>query len=399
MTVLMRAPSPQDTDVALERAVAAGLLEPGPAQRVRIASRLGQTLAEGASAGSALSGQALGHALGLSRAAVHKHVDHLRSLGFVIESGAGSGYRLAAPLVDLLAAEAVLPFVLGHVDWEEPWRAGLPYLYREQCDSTNRVLRAALDGAVLPAGTVVVTDHQTLGRGRLDRVWRNQAGRDLMFSVLLRPALAPGQAHLLSLAAALAVAETVEPLLARAAGPGSDPVTAVQVKWPNDVVVDGAKLCGILLEGSMDGDRLHWAIAGIGLNVNSESSTLGDEIEREDEGGLGLRPRPTSLRTCLGVNVPRALLLAALLRRLTMRWMELERPGGATALLNGLRERDALTGRPVQVFGGGACQEVVVAGDAAGIGPEGQLLVRTPAGEVAAVFAGDVSLKPGAPRL
>jgi BirA family biotin operon repressor/biotin-[acetyl-CoA-carboxylase] ligase len=395
VTVRWDIPPFQATDAALDRAVSAGLLEPGSAQRVRIASCLAQTLGPDASNQTAVSGQALGRTLGLSRAAVHKHVDHLRSLGFVLESGAGQGYRLAAPFANLLATEAALPFILAHVDWEEPWRAGLPYFYREQCDSTNRVLRAALDGATLPSGAVAVTDHQTHGRGRLDRVWHNQPGKDLMFSVLLRPALAPGQAHLLSLAAALAVAETVESLLSPTSGVTSSTGERTQVKWPNDVMLDGGKLCGILLEGSMDSDRLHWAIAGVGLNVNSDSSALGDEIGHEDEGGLDHRPRPASLRARLGADVPRAPLLAALLRRLTVRWTELEGPGGAALLLAALRERDALAGLPVQVFGGSDHQEVVVAGEAAGIGPEGQLLVRTPSNEVVAVFAGDVSLRDG----
>ena len=327
----------------------------------------------------------LGKELGLSRAAVHKHVEQLRSLGFPVESVAGLGYRLTGPLDDLLAGEAVLPFILQSLDSNAPWAAGLPYLYRARCESTNRVLREAIGAGDPLPGTTVVTDHQTRGRGRLDRVWRDDAGRDLTFSVLLRPSLAPGQAHLLSLAAALAVAETVEAHL------GLD--TPVEVKWPNDVVVGGRKLCGILLEGSMDGDRLHWVIAGIGLNVNSDCADTAALIEREDEEGLAGRPAPVSLGELLGGEVPRAPLLAALLARLTIRWTELERPGGAATVLAALRERDALAGRPVEVVGGGSSGGVVAAGEAAGFGPEGQLLVRTASGEVVAVFAGDVSLR------
>jgi BirA family biotin operon repressor/biotin-[acetyl-CoA-carboxylase] ligase len=216
-------------------------------------------------------------------------------------------------------------------------------------------------------------------------VWSDEAGKDLTFSVLLRPSLAPGQAHLLSLAAALAVAETVETL------PGLE--QAVTVKWPNDVMIGGRKACGILLEGSMDGDRLHWVIAGIGLNVNSDSSARVDAMKREDGGGLDTRPRPVSLCELLGAAVPRAPLLAELLRRLTVHCRGLERPAGIASVLAGLGERDSLAGHRVEVFGGGGQQQVVVAGEGAGIGPEGQLLVRRPSGEVTAVFAGDVSLR------
>jgi BirA family biotin operon repressor/biotin-[acetyl-CoA-carboxylase] ligase len=201
--------------------------------------------------------------------------------------------------------------------------------------------------------------------------------------------LAPGQAHLLSLAAALAVAETAEVHL------GLD--TPVQVKWPNDVVVGGRKLCGILLEGSMDGERLRWAIAGIGVNVNSDCAETAALIEREDEEGLAGRPAPVSLRELLGNEVSRAPLLAAVLSRLTTRWTELERPGGAAAVLAALKERDALAGRQVEVVGGGSVAGVVAAGEACGLGPEGQLLVRTACGDVVAVFAGDLSLRRVAP--
>ncbi len=376
----------QSVESALGRVVARGLVEPGLARRVSLVVRLAGTAGseEHGAAGPPLSGQALAGQAGLSRAAVHKHVEQLRSLGFAVGSVAGVGYRLTKPFADLLAAEAVLPFLLQALEADQPWAAGLPYLYRERCESTNRLLREMIGSGSPPTGMTVVTDHQTRGRGRLDRVWRDEAGKDLMLSVLLRPSLAPGQAHLLSLAAALAVAETVE------AGLGSG--VPVGVKWPNDVVVDGRKLCGILLEGSLDADRLHWVIAGIGLNVNSDCAGIAAVIEGEDAGGLGGRPLPVALRDLAGA-VPRAPLLAALLGQLTNRWTGLERPGGIAEVLAGLRERDVLAGRPVEVFGGMARERPVVTGEAAGFGPEGQLLVRRSSGEEVAVFAGDVTLR------
>jgi BirA family biotin operon repressor/biotin-[acetyl-CoA-carboxylase] ligase len=395
---MTEATSPLDAspDAVLARLVERGLVEPGLARRVALVSRLtAGTAWEGTvppawdETRPALSGQALAAELGLSRAAVHKHVEQLRSQGFAIESVVGQGHRLAQPCTDLLAGEAVLPFILQGLDPEQPWVAGLPYQYQARCESTNRVLRDLVGRGDPPAGATVVTDHQTRGRGRLDRVWRDESGKDLTFSVLLRPSLAPGQAHLLSLAAALAVAETAEAVVGQTA--------AVMVKWPNDVMVAGRKLCGILLEGSMDGDRLHWAIAGIGLNVNSDCSGLAALIETEDADGAAGRPAPVSLRELAGGEVPRAPLLAALLRRLTNRWAGLEGTGGPVEVLAGLRKRDALVGRQVEIVGGGSRHEVLVAGEAAGLGPEGQLLVRTSAGEVVAVFAGDVTVKKAAP--
>ena len=397
-----------------------GLVEAGLARRVGIVARLAGTLSTGADAvRSALSGESLAQEMGSSRASVHKHVGQLRAQGFSVESVAGVGYRLTAPFDDLVAGEAVLPYVLlcsraaeGHSAAEEShagqellateecrvgeqppafeqmWVAGLPYVYRASCDSTNRALRDMMAAGDLPAGATVVADHQTQGRGRLDRVWRDEAGKDLTLSVLLRPSLAPGQAHLLSLAAALAVAETAEEYLG--------PQVPVGVKWPNDVVVGDRKLCGILAEGSMDADRLRWAIVGVGLNVNSQCSSIAATIEAEDQGGLAGRPAPVSLRDLVG-EVPRAPLLATLLERLTLHWTDLERSSGAAKVLAGLRKRDVLLGRPLQVFGGsargGTEREEVVSGVGAGLGPEGQLLVRAASGDTVAVFAGDVTLR------
>ncbi len=270
----------EDLHERLDAAVARGVVGAGLAHRAVLAARLTRTLPQaGADAClAAISGEALARTLGLSRAAVHKHVNHLRTLGFAVESLPGAGYRLERPFADLVAAEAVLPFLLGLSRPETPWMAGLPYLYLPRCESTNLSLKEAMaprGAGALPAGALMVTDEQTGGRGRLGRTWSSEAGKDLTFSVLLRPSLAPAQAHLLSLAAALAVAEVLETL------PGLE--GRVAVKWPNDVLLGDEKVCGILLEGSMDVDRLHWAVAGIGLNVNSAPSALG--------GGPGARGR------------------------------------------------------------------------------------------------------------
>jgi BirA family transcriptional regulator, biotin operon repressor / biotin---[acetyl-CoA-carboxylase] ligase len=413
-------PSPSTIDERLIKAVGLGLIEPGLAQRIRLSIRLQSSSyarkytaqteeraaqpdeCEEAPDSGALSGEALGRILGLSRAMVHKHVDHLRGTGFAIESAAGAGYRLAEPADDLMVAEVVIPHLLESFDPDGPWSAGLPYLYMPTCESTNLVLRQAVSGRpaqehrgrgsgdatradVLPAGAVVATDHQASGRGRLGRSWNDETGKELMFSVLLRPSLAPGQAHLLSLAAALAVAQTLE-LLPGLAG-------RVKVKWPNDVLIDGGKVCGILVEGSMDADRLHWVVAGIGVNVNGDFAALAEAIALSGDEGADTRPRPAYLRECLGAAVPRAPLFAALLTRLTAVWAGLEDGAGVERLLAGLRERDALAGTRVEVYGGSGAQRVVAAGEAVGIGAEGQLLLRTLAGETLSIVAGDVSLR------
>ena len=392
----------------------------GLAHRVALAALLASTLAP--EEGSPLSGQALGGDLRLSREAVHKQVKQLRSLGFAVEAVPRVGYRLNEPFSDLVVPEAVLPYLFGLVgkgrqairkEVAELHRAeacsevgakggsgqegvrtlassrgssalgvGVPYHYLTECRSTNAVARELV--AKSPSGTVIVTDRQTGGRGRLGRSWLSESGKDLTFSVILRPALTPAQAQLLSLAAAVAVAEVLEERFGLQGRVG--------LKWPNDVLLEGRKVCGVLVEGSLDVDHLHWVVVGIGLNVNSQASRLpasaraagldhhspdlaGQETLPSNSGPEAKewqgRPQPIALGEYLGRRVERAVLLAALLARLGDRFASVEKPAG---LLAAWRARDVLVGRLVEVTTSRGA--LVVSGTAEGLGPQGQLLVR-----------------------
>jgi BirA family biotin operon repressor/biotin-[acetyl-CoA-carboxylase] ligase len=257
----------------------------------------------------------------------------------------------------------------------------LPYRYHARCGSTNLLVKD--EAASAPAGLLVVADEQTEGRGRLGRSWSSRPGEDLTFSVLLRPSLPVTQAPLLSLVASLAIAEVFEAL------PGLG--GRVRVKWPNDVLIDEKKVCGVLLESFLEGERLQWALAGIGVNVNSEPvALLRDLAPPQDEEWRG-KPHPTSLRAETGMEVARGTLLADLLTQLTLRWTQVGEP----RLLDGLRTRDALLGRHVEVLAGPPDGALVVAGEAVGIGAQGELLVRDANGREVQVFAGEVTLRTG----
>lgn len=222
---------------------------------------------------------------------------------------------------------------------------GSPRLHLRSTDSTNLRARAlALAGA--PHGTLVTASAQTAGRGRQGRSWVAPAGRALLLSVVLRdpPALLP-------LAAAVAVA--------RACG------DAAQIKWPNDVLLGGRKVAGILVEGR---PQEAWAIVGIGLNVAVREDDLPEEL-RGRATGMGLGPADVEpvLQTVLGHLDE---VLAA----------------GPDATLEAWRARDALAGREVAWAAG--------AGRAGGIDEAGRLLVRTAGGETVALDAGEVHLRP-----
>ena len=221
---------------------------------------------------------------------------------------------------------------------------GSPRVHYRLTDSTNaRARELARAGA--PHGTVVTADEQSAGRGRQGRTWSAATGRALLCSVVIRdpPALLP-------LAAGVAVAEVVGP--------------AARLKWPNDVLVDGRKVAGILVEGR---PQEGWAVVGIGLNVALRLTDFPAEL-RGVAGTLGLEPSAISP------------LLEALLARLEY-WIAADAP----TLVAAVRERDALLGRAVRWAGG--------RGVGAGIDAGGRLVVETDGGAVA-LDAGEVHLLP-----
>jgi biotin-[acetyl-CoA-carboxylase] ligase BirA-like protein len=211
-----------------------------------------------------------------------------------------------------LAAEHVMPYVRG--------RFGKPYRYEPECESTQLLLL----GSGLPEGAVAATDHQTGGKGRHGKQWLAPAGTSILASVMLHP---PAERHLpeLSLAAALATAEAIE----GATG------LALQIKWPNDVMLNRRKVAGILCELS-DGA----VVCGIGINVN----------QTRDELPLETSTEPGSLRTLTGQSHDRAALLGSLLFRLE-RIYDGWRHGGLADLYGEIGARDFLRGRRITVDG------------------------------------------------
>jgi BirA family biotin operon repressor/biotin-[acetyl-CoA-carboxylase] ligase len=220
---------------------------------------------------------------------------------------------------------------------------GRPHLHFRSIGSTNEQARA-LAAAGAPHGTLVTASAQTAGRGRQGRTWVAPPGRALLLSVIVRE-----PAALLSLRAGLAVADL--------AGPSS------LVKWPNDVLLDGRKVAGVLVEGR---PAERWAVVGIGVNAAVDVASMPVEL-RERAGSLGLAPAelPAALRS----------LLAALDRRLA---------ASEEDVLEALRSRDALLGQTVRWSGG--------LGTGAGIAPDGSLQVDLGGGASVSLDAGEVHL-------
>ncbi|QXD14302.1 biotin--[acetyl-CoA-carboxylase] ligase [Rhodocaloribacter litoris] len=241
----------------------------------------------------------------------------------------------------------------------------------ETVGSTNTVAAAwAAEGA--PEGAVVVAEYQTAGRGRRGRAWEASAGRNLTFSVVLRPTLAPERLGLITLAASVAVAEAVSAFTA--------PLEAT-IKWPNDVLLEGKKCCGMLLESSLYAHHGGAAavILGIGLNVN------------QDTFPPSLAERATSLLLAAGRLVPRPPLLACLLERLEARYETLTTDGGA-AVRKAYEARLAGLHRPVTFYLDDGTR---LRGILAGLTDTGAVCIET-AGGPRVFHAGEVSTAPPA---
>ncbi|NNL84691.1 MAG: biotin--[acetyl-CoA-carboxylase] ligase [Myxococcales bacterium] len=318
------------------------------------------------------SGEALSKALGVSRSQIWKHVGSLRARGYQIDGSAGGGYELRGT-PDRLFPEEILPGL-------ETRRVAREIEHFETVDSTNRVAHErARSGA--PHGYTVIAEAQTAGRGRLGRDFFSPAHENLYTSIILRPALTTASCATSILAAAVAVAETALALL--------EEPNRVAIKWPNDVLVDGKKTSGILMELAAEATRVDYLVLGVGINVNSDPATFPEAF----------RDKATSLAAARGARVDRIGLARDFFRRLEA-ILELHEAGGFAALRERFDARFAMRGREIAVsdLDGSSTR-----GRAEGVDDDGALLLRLPDGELRRLFAGDVTIgsaaSPGAEPL
>ena len=309
-----------------------------------------------------LSGQELAGRLGCSRAAVWKHVAALRRAGYGIEARHARGYVLAAS-PDRLGPAELGPRLRGA--WREiVWRAEL--------DSTQRLARERARGGA-PEGTVVIAEAQTQGRGRLGRHWHSPPGVNLYCTVILRPERSPAVVPQVALVAGVAVADAVRETIGRPAA----------VKWPNDVLVDGRKVAGILTEMEGEAERVAFVLVGIGVNVNLDPVHLPPEIAAS----------ATSLLAATGAPVDRAAFTARLLAALEARYGQFL-AGGFAAIRPAFEATAFLTGRTVRVSG----LDAAVQGRVVGVSDEGALELEGAEGGTLRVLAGEVTLRDGGGR-
>jgi BirA family biotin operon repressor/biotin-[acetyl-CoA-carboxylase] ligase len=306
-----------------------------------------------------LSGEEMASRIGVTRAAIWKSIGLLKKEGYIIESSPSKGYKLVSP-PDLCAHD------LKKLLAASPGRVGHELFFFDRAASTNTIaMEMAAKGC--PEGTVIITDSQTGGKGRLGRTWISPAGVNLYLSIVVRPDIRPGDATGLTLLSAVACASA----LRQSCG------IPVSIKWPNDLLVGSRKIGGILTEIRADMDRISHAVIGIGINVNLPELDIPEEI----------RKIATSVLIVSGKGFSRTALAAAILKEFDS-WYMLLLNSGKREITERWIELSSTIGRHVRV----AVGDRIFEGMADGIDEEGLLIVRMADGLLRKFSAGDVTI-------
>ena len=302
-----------------------------------------------------LSGQVISERLGVTRAAVWKTIKQLQNEGYGIASMTKNGYRLTE-CPDLLTAEELSPLLSSRI-------LGRRIVHFDTTVSTNLEARKLAEAGE-PEGTVVLAEEQTGGRGKLGRPWASPPRLGIWMSVLLRPPLDMTAGSLLTLAGCAAVWRALSPLTAD-----------VYIKWPNDVLLHGRKLCGILTESCGELDHMDYLILGIGVNVNQTAADFPADLQKN----------ASSLRIALGKALSRQKLTAAILAELEACLHSLQNEDGAHELCRFCWEHTRLPQQPLLCRRNSQVPVQIL-----GFSDAGQLLVQYPDGHRDTLLSGDL---------
>ncbi|WP_335869692.1 biotin--[acetyl-CoA-carboxylase] ligase [Bacillus sp. 2205SS5-2] len=309
--------------------------------------------------GAFLSGQDLANETGCSRTAVWKHIEELRKEGYELEAVRKKGYRiLQAP--DKVSEDELLMGLATE-------KLGRVIHYNDSVESTQKLAHILVHDHV-PEGTIVIAEEQTAGRGRLMRKWDSPKYTGIWMSVILRPNLPPQKAPQFTLISAVAVVQAIREL--------TD--VEAEIKWPNDLLINGKKITGILTELVAESDKINAVIIGIGINVNQQVESFSEEI----------KDVATSIRLEGGKPVSRAALVQQILLKLEKYYSLYMREGFYPIKL--LWESYAISiGKDIMA----RTMNETIYGKAMGITDEGVLLVREESGEIREIYSADIQIQ------
>lgn len=342
-----------------------------------------------------VSGQELCERFGVSRTAVWKAIEQLKKDGYVIDAVKNRGYLLREDASRVFGRTEIQSRI--HTQW-----AGQTLDYHESVDSTNvQAKRLAEEGA--PHGTLVVADQQTAGRGRRGRGWESPAGTNLYFTLLLRPEIPADKASMLTLVMAIAVAQGIsrccplkrmgeEGAISRGAETSCTNISCtkdsqesgralqgqVGIKWPNDIVIDGRKVCGILTEMSLSVEQgsIQYVVIGAGINVGRQTFT--EELQG----------KAIALEEVFG-RVSRSSLLTAVMEAFEDHYRKFVEAGSLALLKEDYNALLVNCDKEVRVLD----PKGEFSGIARGIRDTGELIVELPGGGQKEVYAGEVSVR------
>jgi BirA family biotin operon repressor/biotin-[acetyl-CoA-carboxylase] ligase len=302
-----------------------------------------------------VSGDFISTELNISRTAIWKYIHQLERLGYNIAKLKGRGYKLIK-IPDKLFTWEIDRYL--NTDF-----IGKEIIYKEIVDSTNSyAFKLALDGA--SEGTCVLADAQKAGRGRLNRVWFSPAGENLYLSVILKPHVHPSNVYPITFISSLAVYDTVETIT------GIKPT----LKWPNDLLINGKKMCGTLIELSTEADMVKFVVVGIGLDINMKEKEISEEITQ----------KATSLFIETKMIFERANVCGILLSNLEKYYL-IFKHNGENEICRIWEERSCIKGKYLEINQMG----ITYRGISEGIDNKGALLLNID-GEIKTIIAGDI---------
>lgn len=308
--------------------------------------------------GKFISGQAMSEECKVSRTAIWKHIQTLRKRGYCIESSTKKGYRLLSSpdLVSPLEVEDLLQTI----------SIGKQYHYYELIESTNNTAKILANNGA-KSGTIIIAEEQTSGRGRIQRGWYSPFAKGLWMSIILRPPYLPMEAPKTTLMVAVAITKALHSIGLKSAA----------IKWPNDILVQGKKLAGILTEMQGSMEEIDYIIIGIGLNTQIEKEDFPEELKNI----------ATSLSN-EGITVSRNEILSIILKSIEDEYRNVCM-NGFESILNDWRKLNMMIGREVQV----KLNNETYTGFADAIDDDGNLIVTMHDGTKRRVVAGDISVR------
>lgn len=305
-----------------------------------------------------VSGEKMSEEFNMTRSGIWKYINMLKEDGYKIESIPRKGYRIVSS-PDLLTYEEIEEYL-------ETDFIGRNIQYFDSIDSTNKWAKELAFEE--KEGTVVIAEEQLAGKGRLGRDWVSPKGKGVWMSIVLKPKVEPMEVAKITLLGAAAVHNALEKINVNS-----------KIKWPNDILIEDKKICGILTEMNCELNMINYVVIGIGINVNLDNKEIPEDLKH----------KATSIRISQGKEIDRKILVSHILNEFENLYIPFKDKGDGKKAIDICRKNSALIGKEVRIIKG----EEVRLGKALDINDDGELVVEFGDGIIENVFSGEVSIR------